>query len=89
MDYYGSRNLILFAFFNVPLLFLPVQLVLSATKSILYGFKIKRPYQKFLGVVHGFRDGFKLMRTERSPVSLKTFLRYRELKKGHQLIKRF
>ena len=89
MDYYGSRNLILFAFFNVPLLFLPVQLVLSATKSILYGFKIKRPYQKFLGVVHGFRDGFRLMRTERSPVSLKTFLRYRELKKGHQLIKRF
>ena len=89
MDYYGSRNLILFAFFNVPLLFLPVQLVLSATKSILYGFKIKRPYQKFLGVVHGFRDGFRLMKTERKPVSSKTFLRYRKLKKGHQLIKRF
>ena len=89
MDYYGSRNLILFAFFNVPLLFLPVQLVLSATKSVLYGFKIKRPYQKFLGVVHGFRDGFRLMKTERKPVSSKTFLKYRKLKKGHQLIKRF
>jgi len=89
MDYYGSRSLILFAFFNVPLLFLPIQLVLSASKSILYGFKIKRPYQKFLGVVHGFRDGFRLMKTERKPVSSKTFLRYRKLKKGHQLIKRF
>jgi GT2 family glycosyltransferase len=88
MDYFGSRNLILFAFFNVPLLFLPVQLFLSAAKSIIYGFKIKRPYQKFVGVMHGFRDGFRLIGKERRPVTLKTFFHYRKLKKGHQFLQR-
>ncbi len=87
MDYFGSRNLILFAFFNVPLVFLPVQLFLSAIKSIAFGFKIKRPYQKSLGVLHGFRDGFRLMRNERKPVSTKTFLQYRKLKKRHQFLR--
>lgn len=88
MDYFGSRNLILFAFFNVPFLFLPVQLFLSAIKSILFGFKIKRPYQKFRGVMHGFRDGFRLLGKERRPVAIKTFLRYRKLKKGHQFLQK-
>ncbi|RPD51611.1 glycosyltransferase family 2 protein [Paracnuella aquatica] len=83
MDYYGSRNLMLFAFFNVPTSVLPIQLAGSAVKSILFGFKIKRPYDKTRGVFHGFSDGFKLMR-ERKPVSMKTYRKYRELKKSYQ-----
>lgn len=83
MDYYGSRNLMLFAFFNVPTSMLPIQLAGSALKSILFGFKIKRPYDKTRGVFHGFSDGIKLMR-ERKPVSMKTYRKYRELKKSYQ-----
>lgn len=84
MDFYGSRNLMLFAIFNVPLIYLPAQLVGSAIKSFLYGFKIRRPYHKSRGVLYGFLDGFKLAMKERKPVSTKTYLKYRELKKQYQ-----
>ena len=84
MDFYGSRNLMLFAIFNVPLKYLPVQLIGSAIKSSLYGFKIKRPYQKTRGVLYGFIDGLKVAMKERKPVSTSTYLKYRELKKQSQ-----
>jgi GT2 family glycosyltransferase len=87
MDYYGSRNLILFAFFNVPLLLLPFQLSITSIKCILYGFKLKRPYQKALGVWHGIMDGFRLLKSERKPVRLHTFRTYRMLKKNYRLYK--
>lgn len=86
MDFYGSRNLILFAFFNVPLVFLPFQLFVSSLKCILHGFKIKRPYQKTKGVIVGFIDGFKLVSRERNPVSIKAYLKYRGLKKKPQSV---
>ncbi|HZF65908.1 MAG TPA: glycosyltransferase family A protein, partial [Chitinophagaceae bacterium] len=70
MDFFGSRNLILFAFFNIPYRFLPIQLAGSAIKSFLWGFKIKRPYHKSRGVLHGFRDGLKMMPKERKAVSV-------------------
>jgi GT2 family glycosyltransferase len=82
MDFYGSRNLLLFAFFNVPIFFLPVQLLISSFKCILYGFKIKRPFQKTRGVLHGIIDGMKLIKQERRAVSVKTFIKYRRLKTG-------
>lgn len=84
MDFYGSRNLMLFAIFNVPLKYLPIQLAGSAIKSFLYGFKIKRPYHKTRGVLYGFLDGLKLAMKERKPVSTQTYLKYRELKKQYQ-----
>ena len=84
VDFYGSRNLILFALFNVPLVFLPLQLAGSTIKAIIFGFKIKRPYHKTRGVLYGFFDGIKLLKKERRPVDIKTFLKYRELKKQQQ-----
>jgi len=90
MDFYGSRNLLLFAFFNVPALLLPVQLLVSSFKCILYGFKIKRPFQKTRGVLYGIIDGIKLIRQERRAVSVKTFIKYRKLKKRNfEIIKIF
>jgi GT2 family glycosyltransferase len=83
MDYFGSRNLILFAFFNVPFPLLLIQLAFSAFKSIIFGFKIGRPYHKIRGVIAGFRDGIKYYSKERKPVSVKTYLRYRKLKKNY------
>jgi GT2 family glycosyltransferase len=85
MDFYGSRNLMLFAFFNVPLAYLPIQMTVSAIKCILYGFKIRRPYHKTRGVIHGFYDGIRLVRKERKAVSYKTYALYRKLKKNYLL----
>jgi GT2 family glycosyltransferase len=86
MDYFGSRNLILFAFFNVPFALLPMQLALSAFKSIIFGFKLRRPYHKIRGVFAGFKDGIKYCSKERKPVSVKTYLQYRKLKKNYFLL---
>jgi hypothetical protein len=58
----------------------------SAFKSILYGFKIHRPYQKTRGVFYGIIDGIRLFRTERKSVSVATFLKYRKLKKNFVLL---
>jgi GT2 family glycosyltransferase len=80
MDYYGSRNIILFTLFNVPLLVLPLQVTASALKCFLYGFMIKRPYQKARGVFYGFTDGLRLYKKERSAVTLKSFIKFRKLK---------
>jgi GT2 family glycosyltransferase len=86
MDYFGSRNLILFAFFNVPFPLLPIQLAFSAFKAIIFGFKLRRPYHKMRGVLAGFRDGIKYYSKERKPVSIKTYLQYRKLKKNYFLL---
>ena len=86
MDFYGSRNLILFAFFNVPLVFLPLQFVTSALKSILFGFRIRRPYQKTRGVWHGVVDGIRMLSRERSAVRMQTYRDYLRLKKKYKLV---
>ncbi|PRY06761.1 GT2 family glycosyltransferase [Pontibacter ummariensis] len=86
MDFYGSRNLILFAVFNVPVIFLPFQIAASAINCILYGFKLKRPYQKTRGVIYGILDGIRLSQVERKPVSVKSFVRYRKLKSKYHKI---
>jgi GT2 family glycosyltransferase len=86
MDFYGSRNIILFALFNVPLVFLPLQVIGSAIKCFIYGFQIKRPYQKARGVVYGLFDGLKLFHKERCAVSLRSFLKFRKLKRRHQRV---
>ena len=88
MDFYGSRNLMLFAFFNVPLVFLPVQCIASAVKSILFGIRIRRPYQKTRGVLSGIIDGAKMAYSERSSVKMKTYMNYMSLKKKYKLVSR-
>lgn len=80
MDYYGSRNLVLFSFFNLPFPFNFIQAMGSSLNSAIYGFKIKRPVGKIRGVFGGWKDIWK-HRFSIKPVSTSTYFRFRKLKK--------
>jgi glycosyltransferase involved in cell wall biosynthesis len=76
---YGPRNLILFAYLNVPLRYLFAQLSGSTLKAVYHGFKIGHPILKIYGIIKGYVACFSVM-TSRKPVSVKTYRMYRAIK---------
>lgn len=76
---YGPRNLILFAFLNVPLTYLFLQLGASTVKAIYHGFKIRHPLLKIYGLFVGYVMCFSSFKNRR-PVSRETYKVYRRIK---------
>jgi glycosyltransferase involved in cell wall biosynthesis len=80
MDYFGRRNDILFAWHHVPLPWLPVYLAATSFNSLRSACKVRRFYHMAAGMCAGYFECFRKW-SERSPVSNRIFLLYRQLKK--------
>lgn len=80
MDIYGRRNDVLFAVLNVPLVFLPLHLLSVIIKGILFGFSVGRPGRMIYGIGFGFVSAIRYFYL-RKPVSIKTYLLFRRLRK--------
>lgn len=80
MDFYGSRNLVLFAWHNVPSAMLPVHLLATTYKDARFGFQIKRPAIKLWGLINGYAASVRDLK-DRRPVSLSAYRLNRELRK--------
>ena len=80
MHIYGRRNDILFAWWNVPLTYLPGQLVVTTIKGMLHATKTKRVLPHMWGFVRGYTEILRYF-SERSPVTNDTYQMYRKLKR--------
>lgn len=80
IEFYGQRNLILFAWYNVPTLFLPIHAFTTIVNGLVYGFRARSIFIRLKGV---FAAALAVIteRRARQPVSLRTYLLYRSLKK--------
>ena len=72
MDLYGRRNDVLFAFYNVPLPWLPVHLAGTAVKGLWFGLRVGRPFRMALGLAYGFLAGLRNWQ-HREPVGSRTY----------------
>jgi glycosyltransferase involved in cell wall biosynthesis len=84
MDYFGRRNDVLFAWHNVPLQRLPVHLAATSFYGVCTAFRVGRFYSMAAGMFAGYCDCCRRW-SERSPVSKRTYLLHRHLKKGGPL----
>jgi GT2 family glycosyltransferase len=71
----GARNQILLAWYNVPMPFLPLQLLATAAGSVWFGIRTGTLSEKLIGVAEGLRE-----RGARRPVRRSTYLLYRRLR---------
>ncbi len=80
MDFYGKRNLVLFAWYNVPLSYLPVHLAVTVLKGAWHGIKIRRPLKSWSGLLSGL-FACLVERKTRRPICGKVYRTSRYLKK--------
>lgn len=80
MDYYGRRNDCLIALWNVPLIFLPLQVVSTILGGALFGLKSGSLLRMLRGSAAGLIDGLKHW-SERKPVSTAVYRKYRRMKR--------
>jgi glycosyltransferase involved in cell wall biosynthesis len=78
MDFYGSRNAVLYAWRNVPLLFLLFHLPATTARCLLLTFRADRFSNRLAGVIDGYRE---CLRTPRRPVSWSVYRLGRVLRK--------
>lgn len=78
MDVYGRRNDVLVAWLNFPLVILPFHLLGTTIKGLLFGFRVGRPMRMLRGLFAGYR-GIWTHFSERRPVKLSTYRRFRNL----------
>jgi glycosyltransferase involved in cell wall biosynthesis len=76
----GTKNSILFTFFNAPLSCLFPRLVLTTIGTFWHGIVIKEPWLKLIGIIRGYRDCLKYWQIRR-PVDLTTWRKFRRLLK--------
>lgn len=79
MAAFGGRNLILFAWFNVPRRYLPFHLTATTINALVWGARNRWFGTRWRGVVSGYRDA--LRSSERRPVRPSTYRLFRRLKK--------
>lgn len=79
MDYYGSRNPVLFAWQNVPLPNLIPHLAATTFNCLRWTLAPKRFGTRLRGIAAGHLDGLRL---ERTPVPAAVYRRWRRLKKA-------
>lgn len=80
MDHYGRRNDCLIVLWNVPLIFLPLQLVSTILGGALFGLKNGRLLRMLRGSVAGLIDGLKRW-SQRKPVSTAVYRKYKRMKR--------
>jgi glycosyltransferase involved in cell wall biosynthesis len=81
MDLYGRRNDILFAWYNVPAIALPLHLAATTFNGIRMGFKCGRPLRMARGLLNGYAAVFRQL-SKRAPVRPETYRLSRRLKRG-------
>lgn len=80
LHYYGTRNKILFVWYNVPRLYRPVYLSRSALDSLIHGARVRALGIKLRAVLDGYFQGAR-NRAEQRPVRVATFRLYRRLRR--------
>lgn len=80
MDYYGRRNDCLIALWNVPLIFLPVQLPLTIIGGLWFGIRHRKPFAMLRGSLAGLWDGLT-MPGNRRPVSSRAYRYHKRSKR--------
>jgi glycosyltransferase involved in cell wall biosynthesis len=83
-DYFGRRNDILFVWHCVPLRWFPVHLAAASFNGVRTAFRVGRYYSMATGMFAGYCECFRRW-SERSPVSKRTYLLYRNLRKSGAL----
>jgi glycosyltransferase involved in cell wall biosynthesis len=81
MDYFGRRNDILFAWHYAPLGWLPIHLAATSFNGVRTAIRVGRFYNMAAGMCVGYFECFRRW-SERSPVSKRTYLLSRRLKKN-------
>lgn len=84
MDYYGRRNDILFAWHHVPFQFFPVHLARTSFNGIGAALRARRFYSMAAGMLAGYYGCVRRW-SERSPVSKRTYMMNRRLRKNGPL----
>lgn len=80
MDYFGRRNDCLIALWNVPLIFLPVQLPLTLIGGLWFGLRHGRPFGMLRGSLAGLWTGLTKLENRR-PVSARTYRYHKRTKR--------
>jgi GT2 family glycosyltransferase len=80
MDFYGSRNRILYSWLNVPFPFLPGHLTMTSAKTLAYNLEPRRFRTRLCGVIAGYRLALSKS-CRRHPVSVEIYRLSRELKR--------
>ena len=78
MDYYGSRNSVLFSWQNVPGFFLPIHLAATTFRCASLTFSLSRLATRLRGIASGY---FKFLIFIRRPVSSSTYRLFRRMRK--------
>ena len=81
INFFGQRNLLLFAVFNVPFPQVFVHLAATLIIGLKWGMKQKVFRYRLKGAVKGLGDSLKL-RKHRAPVQFSTYFEYRKLKRN-------
>ncbi len=79
IDFYSCRNSVLFAWQNVPTLYLPVYLLATTFNCLRWTFHPKRFPTRLAGILAGYRD---CLTTRRAPIGRAICQRWRRLKKS-------
>jgi glycosyltransferase involved in cell wall biosynthesis len=81
MDLFGRRNDVLFAWLNVPTLFLPVHLAGILFNGMRFGFRVGRPARMAYGLALGVASSFRYW-AARAPVSKQCYRLLRRIRKN-------
>lgn len=73
---HGPRNIVLFAWFNVPSLYVIPQILVSSIKILWHGIKIRRLFWKMQGLADGYLQMIRAL-AKRDPVSVRTYKTFR------------
>jgi len=87
MDVFGRRNDVLFAWYNVPLVDLPLHLLGTTMKGVWFGLWQGRLTPMLRGIWQGYRDIGRQL-TKRQPVRRDTYRLSRKLKKRGPLLEK-
>jgi glycosyltransferase involved in cell wall biosynthesis len=79
MHVYGSRNLILFSWYNVPMPYFIPHVVITTMKAEMFGMLHGCSYERFLGLMKGYA-GCLHQFSKRQPVTRTTYKLFRKLK---------
>ena len=88
MDFYGRRNDVLFAWYNVPWPYLPIHIVATTVNGIAFAFRtgsLTRIRNMLAGLARGYVDSVRYFR-DRQPVRRRIYRINRKLKKTGPLL---
>jgi glycosyltransferase involved in cell wall biosynthesis len=81
MDLYGRKNDVLYAWHNVPSLFLAPHLAYRILQGVRMGIAMRRPWVMVKGLASGFRSA-AVHRADRAPVRMTTYILDRRLRRA-------